>query len=334
MRLPTLLLSLMIPLAACGSDDAVHHLPDGPPVPEAAKGIYLTSAAGNQISVFPLGATGNTAPMRTIVGAATGLSLPIGIEIDDLTGDLYVGNRSGGNVLVFSDMADGNVAPLRTLTAPGLGAAQDVVVLPGGDVLVSCCPTCGQGAGGQPGVFHFAKGASTSDAVLGGPSNANTGLTVPSSLAYDSESSELYVGNSFGGAIETFAITDVGDVAPKRTFQPGGIGNLQSLAYAAGTLFATTPGGVILQFAANSTGNATAASAIMNGGPLNVGYPAGISIDLSESPPVIYLVDYAANALHVIHTAGTAPNLTVASVDTLVGAATGLSQPIAVRVVK
>ena len=56
-------------------------------------------------------------------------------------------------------------------------------------------------------------------------------------------------------------------------------------------------------------------------------------LDTSVPQPVIYLVDYGAGAIYVIQTAGTAPNLTVRSVETIKGALTGLNSPLGITVV-
>ena len=52
------------------------------------------------------------------------------------------------------------------------------------------------------------------------------------------------------------------------------------------------------------------------------------------TPPVVYLVDFSGNAIYVIQTSGVPPNLTLQSVTTISGQATGLSEPLDVLVVK
>lgn len=56
--------------------------PDSGATASLAPGIYVANGTTNAITVYPLGAGGNVAPLRTIVGASTGLSTPIGMVVD------------------------------------------------------------------------------------------------------------------------------------------------------------------------------------------------------------------------------------------------------------
>lgn len=321
-----------VSFGACG-DDGVHHLADAP-VPPTGRGIYVTQG-DNSIVVFSLDATGNTAPMRTIKGTLSGLNLPIGIDFDATAKTLYVANRQGGVVQVFDAEANGDVAPLRTLMTTGLGSAESVALTPAGDLFVSCCPSCGSGLGGQTAVFHFPAGATTSDYALGGATNAMTGFTAPGSLAFDAETNELFVGNSFSGNVSVWPMGARGDVAPTRAFSPGAV-NLQSLAYASHTLYVTVPqqaDGVVLTYDAAASGSPPAAAKLATGGALNVMYPGGIYVDGGDAP-TIYLVDNLGNAVHVIHTTGVPPAIAIDSVTTITGAATNLDMPLGIRVVR
>jgi DNA-binding beta-propeller fold protein YncE len=324
-------LLLITCLAACGSDDQVHHLGDAP-IPPQARGIYITQAGA--VSMFALDATGDVAPIRTITGTATGLSVPIGFDVEPVTGNLYVANRTGGTVTVYPPDGTGNRTPEKTLTATGMGSPEGVAFTTAGDLFVSTCPSCGTANGGQVGVWHFAPNSTTSDRTIGATTNASTGFTNPGTLAIDPDTGELVVGNSFGGNVATFLQSASGDVAPAHAFVPAAT-NLQSIAVGGGIVFVTSPGGggVVQMYTTSATGTPTPAS-ISNGGALMVNYPGGVAVDLVESPPVIYLADYFGNALHVIHTAGTAPDLTVARVDVIKGPATGIQGPLGIRVVR
>jgi hypothetical protein len=295
----------------------------------AAPGIYVTNA-GNTVTVFALGATGNVAPIRTISGASTQLNLPIGIRVDG-KGNLLVANRQGGNVTVYPDTASGNVAPTSVLTATGMGSPQGIAIGASNDVYVSTCPNCGASNGGNSSIFHFPSASGESDSSF-----SSAGLAYPSSIALDG-SGNLWVGNSFGGDVELFAAgsggPDGGTATPTATFTPGGVSNLQSMAFGAGTLLLTDPTSGVLLFPASSTGSATASSTFPSSTTLPITYPAGVFFDGTTSPPTVYLVDYGASAVDVIATAGTAPNLTVMSVTTIAGSATGLSSPLDIHVV-
>lgn len=300
--------------------------------PTPGAGIYV-SQAGNSVLVFPVGASGNVAPVRTIAGAQTGLALPIGMGTDS-QGNLYVANRQGGGVTVYAPNADGNVAPLRTLTAAaaGLGAAEGIAVGTGDDVYVAACPGCGASGGGTSGVFHFPAGSTVSDSLLSG---INTDMANPGDVALGDASANgqpIYVANSFGGLISTFDAGASGNVAPIRNLNT--TGNLQGLAYASSTFFLALPSTGIALYPTSATGSAAASSVLAPTAAFALSYPGGVTVDTSVSPPDVYVVDYGGSAVYVLHTAGTLPNLTIQSVTKIAGAATGLASPLRVHLVK
>ena len=67
------------------------------------------------ITVYPLKASGNTAPIRTIAGSQTQLNWPAHVYVDREHGDLYVANDGGDSILVFRETDNGDVAPMRVL---------------------------------------------------------------------------------------------------------------------------------------------------------------------------------------------------------------------------
>lgn len=67
------------------------------------------------ITVYPLDANGDAAPVRLIQGDKTQLNWPAQMGIDPDTGDLYVANDMGHSVLVFKSTDRGNVAPSRVI---------------------------------------------------------------------------------------------------------------------------------------------------------------------------------------------------------------------------
>ena len=290
-------------------------------------GIYVTNG-DDSVTVYALTASGNAAPARTLSGASTQLSIPIGLAVD-AENDLLVANRGSGRVTVYPALATGNVAPSRTLTATGMGSPEGLVVGPTGDLFVSTCPGCGTANGGSVGVFHFPGASGASDYTIAG---MNTGFTDPACLALDG-SGGLWVANAFGGDVALFAGQATGNATPTTSFTPASAANIQSLAYGENTLFLGVPGAGIALYPTSATGSASAAATLGGTTQLPISYPAGMFVDVTSSPPTVYLDDYGASAVYVIHTAGAAPDLTVASVTTIQGAATGLSGPVGVYVV-
>lgn len=70
------------------------------------------------ITIYPLKATGNTAPLRIITGPKTQMNWPTGLAVDEARSELYVANDMGNSVLVFNYTDQGDVAPKRVLTGP------------------------------------------------------------------------------------------------------------------------------------------------------------------------------------------------------------------------
>jgi DNA-binding beta-propeller fold protein YncE len=69
------------------------------------------------INVYPLGVSGDVAPVRVIEGDRTQLNWPGNMALDRDTGDLYVANDMGHSALVFTGMTyvRGNVPPARVI---------------------------------------------------------------------------------------------------------------------------------------------------------------------------------------------------------------------------
>jgi DNA-binding beta-propeller fold protein YncE len=70
------------------------------------------------VTVFPMDARGNVAPLRVIQGPKTQLSWPTGISVDAEHGELFVANDTGDAITVYSTTANGDVAPIRSLKGP------------------------------------------------------------------------------------------------------------------------------------------------------------------------------------------------------------------------
>ena len=73
------------------------------------------------ISVYPLKAAGDVAPLRVIAGPNTRLNWPAAMFLDQERGDLYLANDTDNSILVFRVTDSGNVAPTRVIRGPKTG---------------------------------------------------------------------------------------------------------------------------------------------------------------------------------------------------------------------
>jgi DNA-binding beta-propeller fold protein YncE len=70
------------------------------------------------ITVYPIKASGNVPPIRTIQGSLTRLNWPAHLSIDMERQELYVANPVTHEISVFRATDNGNVAPIRSLKGP------------------------------------------------------------------------------------------------------------------------------------------------------------------------------------------------------------------------
>jgi len=100
-------------------------------VPAAfAQELFVTNFDGDSITVYKRTDSGNTAPLRTLVGAATGLDGPDGLVLDLINNELLVANNDINSITVYKRTDSGNTAPIRTLVgaATGLNFPRDLAV--------------------------------------------------------------------------------------------------------------------------------------------------------------------------------------------------------------
>jgi DNA-binding beta-propeller fold protein YncE len=196
--------------------------------------LFVTNGGGDTVTVYARTANGNTAPLRTISGAATGLSTPRGLAVDTVNNELAVANAgSGGNgsITVYPLAANGNVAPLRTISFATvsnntIGLALDAV---NNEFFVAI---------GSPtnSVLVFARTANGNVAPLRTISGAATGLNNPFGVAVDIVNNEVAVANNGGNSVTVYARTANGNVAPLRTISGAATGLSGPLGLAVDTV--------------------------------------------------------------------------------------------------
>ncbi len=294
----------------------------------ALSGIYVTNYSANSLAVFRIGSSGNVAPVRVLAGAATGLSGPESIGLDG-AGRLYTNNHISGGITVYPANANGNVAPVRRLTNAGLPSPNGVAIGAGDDVYSPNCPTCSGSGSGTNEVVHFAAGATASDRQF---TSAPPAMTAPDSISVD-ESGNVYLNNGFtAGPVYVFPVTASGTVTPIRSIGLNApVTNVQFVYYAANSVFVSDQSGVYL-FPAVASGS-TAASATFSSSSLGISYPEGMALDTTTANPTLYIADLFGNAIFVIKTSGTPPNLKFVSKTVISGALTGLNEPSGIYVV-
>ena len=73
--------------------------------------LFVANFDANSITVYSRTATGDTAPIRTLAGVATGLKGPVGLVVDTANDELVVSNATNNSITVYSRTASGSVAP-------------------------------------------------------------------------------------------------------------------------------------------------------------------------------------------------------------------------------
>ena len=73
------------------------------------------------ITVYPMKADGDVAPLRIIEGPKTRLNWPAAMGVDSERGELFVANDSDNSIVVFRVTDNGDVAPRRLIRGPSTG---------------------------------------------------------------------------------------------------------------------------------------------------------------------------------------------------------------------
>lgn len=97
--------------------------------------MYATMVVANQsgsLSFFPIDASGDVAPTKTIAGPMTGLDNPYGVAYLPTTQQIFVADRDAYKIDVFNRTDTGMTTAKRTLagTSTGLGEPASLVLVP------------------------------------------------------------------------------------------------------------------------------------------------------------------------------------------------------------
>lgn len=333
------------PLAVIGGAATELDGPGAIAVDTAGK-IYVLNVRGgeNQILVYPpLGAaTGvlNEPPSSAISGSATQFAAPVAMALDE-AGNLYVANTgTPGSITIYAAGATGDAAPKAIIAGAATGMHDPVglAVDSHGAIYVANAVTYKSAYRPYPGsILIFPPGSTGNVAPEVTITGANTTLDYPQGLAVDS-SGNIYVSSASGSDVSVFAAGSAGNAAPILTLTSAtgplfpyalvldSAGNL----YVLNTVGGPTEKGAIMVYPPGSTGSTpptTTISSSFNGienadsivadslGNIYVGNFTG-GADQHGSVTVYSAASYAAGP----------------PIATLAGAATGLSNPLALAV--
>jgi 6-phosphogluconolactonase (cycloisomerase 2 family) len=285
--------------------------------------LVVPNAASNSVTVYARTASGNTAPLRVLTGAATGLDGPIAVALDPARGELLVVNAGTPSVTVYPRTASGNAAPLRTLAgaATGLDGPDEIVLDPShGEIFVA--NRVGKS------VTVYARTASGNAAPLRTLAGPATGFLFPIGILVDLAHDELLVSDLGLGnySVKAFPRTASGNIAPLRTLAGAatGLNGPIGLALDPATdqlLVANHNGASVTAYARTASGNAPPLRTLA-GAATGLLTPAGLVVDPIDNELVVTNISASSITVYPREATGNTSPL-----RTLVGAATGLSQP-------
>ncbi len=289
---------------------------------------------GNSVTVYPAGARGHAAPIRTISGSNTELNFPQSMALD---ADKNIYTTNGLNpsedwlVAVFAAGANGNVAPIRSISGSNTGLHD-----PTGIALAADGTTYVVNALlGHWSVTVYAPGATGNVAPVRTIGGSNTGLGWPFSVALDSNA-EPYVVNRYicdrghcvgADQVTVFAAGANGNVSPIRTI--GGPNTLLKdpvgIALDAGNnVYVTNGNNRVTVYAAGANGNVARIQAI-SGSNTRLRQPFGIAVNAEGQIYVMNAPNDQRGSVNV-YAAGATGN--VSPIRTIHGSKTGLAGPL------
>jgi hypothetical protein len=249
--------------------------------------VLVADSAGNEVTAYPPGSTGNVAPVVAILGASTGLGLPDGVAADP-AGNLFVANEGGRTVTEYAPGATGDVAPIRKIagTTTGLDLPTDLDVDAADDVLVANAATNT--------VTEFAPGSNgdvAPTATISGPDIANPEGLIPDPEIVADPASQTVP----SGTTATFTAEALGSPAPSVQWQvstDGGLTFTNVPGATATTLTLTNPTTALsgdLYQAVFRSGSAVATSTLARLiiGRVVIGAPQNTALPLVTGTPTV-----------------------------------------------
>jgi len=192
--------------------------------------------SGSSVTVYPLSASGNVSPIRSLSGPTTGIEGPIGLAVDQIHDELIVASYKvpfGGSISFFARTATGDAAPLRTIQGAStgfnmpLGVALDLnhdEIIVANSAYMSVLPG---------NILVFARASAGDVAPIRTIDGPSTHLCNPCGLVLDVANDEIVAANSdfgngpCGETVTVHARGVAGDAAPSRVLGPGPVSEIQ-----------------------------------------------------------------------------------------------------------
>jgi sugar lactone lactonase YvrE len=242
--------------------------------PRVQAAVYVVNGANSAVHSFSLDANGNSAPLTSLAGSATGLNGTSAVTIAP-DGRTYVASANSNQIAEYPYGASGNVKPDTVIGGADTGlASPQALALDGAGRLYVANAAAST-------ISVYAAGASGDAkpvAVIGGP---HTGLATPQGLTFDL-AGHLWVADTSANRLSEYPAGANGDVAPLDTIAgfatrlngPQGIvldgtGNL---------LVADTYDNSITEYQPSASGNVLPIRRIA-GSNTGLSFPVGIDVD-------------------------------------------------------
>ena len=192
--------------------------------------MYVANSAGyydpstpSSVTVYaPDWASGNTPPIKTLIGENTGLGMPHSVAVDSRN-NMYVTNYSSDSVTMYSaGWASGNTAPVKTLVGSNTGLDFPIdLEFDGSDNLYVSNDNYGRPSDPEDTVNVFAAGWADGDtAPIAFLRGSATGLDMPMGFAIGSNG-KIYVTNMQGDSVTVYGDFTTwaadGNTAPLKT---------------------------------------------------------------------------------------------------------------------
>ncbi len=178
--------------------------------------VLGTAPVAPAITVYDRSALGNVAPLRTVEGPSTHLSVPKHIHLDLTHDELAVANGGNDSITVYARVASGDAAPLRVIAGPRTGLAnpagvfvdvvhEEILVTNWGNHTITVYPRSADGD------------VAPVRTITGGLGGAQVGIGNPGAVAVDLTNDEIAVTNCVSHPrVAIFDRLADGQVAPKR----------------------------------------------------------------------------------------------------------------------